>query len=646
MKKRNKNAKMCLGMCLAGALSLAAPMHAMAASGWVEQQGKWRYYQAEQALQLGWLKIGNDWYYFDSPGGEMKTGWFWSSDKKWYFLDNSNGSEQGKMLKGWQWIDGYCYYFDPISGNMLSDTTTPDGYTVNADGHCLNESGLALFTRNKGYQTNTNSAQGQNTGQERGASRTSRGGGSSSRGGGGSSRGDSAGTSDSSRTGDAVFPSRATSQVAAHDFGLGGKVVPEDAVKERDFKNQSSVIQAENPVNDEKKYIPLTSSETLEDPAGVTSEALASPANAAFENSSNTENADSRPAEAVSGEHAIPSAPSESVEETVEEFEMDISEDFTEKRKGNIAQYTDENGQARHIYWVQGITPPVMGENGDFHKEVTMAGGNTFIEYTVTQQDNASWFDVNKAYADSAASARDRNLCFAATASNMLHWWMEQNHERIGHYIERHGDAWRRIGAKSIKLSDYVDSFRSQQDSEIFEMFKMIYGYRADGFNADILADLFINGYTPKERGGTNVENDNLIPDGRGGFFYDVFKGKKLTTRSYRGRYEDLSGFLREELQNGNILGIEHTVFGGSNHIITLWGAEYDENNRLIAIYVTDSDDQNDESTGMKRYNVYNVGGYAKLTTNVTNKSAGSSVNMLHSLSLGEEEWNRYLNEN
>ena len=34
---------------------------------------------------------------------------------------------------GWQWIDGKCYYFD-ANGNMLSNTSTPDGYYVNGDG--------------------------------------------------------------------------------------------------------------------------------------------------------------------------------------------------------------------------------------------------------------------------------------------------------------------------------------------------------------------------------------------------------------------------------------------------------------------------------------------------------------------------------
>lgn len=42
-------------------------------------------------------------------------------------------NDSGANVTGWNWIDGKCYFFEG-NGNMLANTTTPDGYTVNADG--------------------------------------------------------------------------------------------------------------------------------------------------------------------------------------------------------------------------------------------------------------------------------------------------------------------------------------------------------------------------------------------------------------------------------------------------------------------------------------------------------------------------------
>ena len=80
---------------------------------------------------------------------------------------------------------------------------------------------------------------------------------------------------------------------------------------------------------------------------------------------------------------------------------------------------------------------------------------------------------------------------------------------------------------------------------------------------------------------------------------------------------------------------------------MTLWGAEYDLNGKLTAVYVSDSDDQNEEADesdlGMKRLEVRNVGGIAKLSTNQSNKASGSAIGYLHVLYLGSEQWQSYL---
>lgn len=54
----------------------------------------------------------------------------WQQDTNGWWYQNDNGSY---LNNGWCWIDGRCYYFMP-DGYCLTDTTTPDGYTVNTNG--------------------------------------------------------------------------------------------------------------------------------------------------------------------------------------------------------------------------------------------------------------------------------------------------------------------------------------------------------------------------------------------------------------------------------------------------------------------------------------------------------------------------------
>ena len=75
------------------------------------------------------------WYYF-LDSGYMATGWVEVNGSKYYLFPNSDGWK-GRMLTGWQWIDGNCYYLDSQGQNegaLYRNTTTPDGYAVDAEG--------------------------------------------------------------------------------------------------------------------------------------------------------------------------------------------------------------------------------------------------------------------------------------------------------------------------------------------------------------------------------------------------------------------------------------------------------------------------------------------------------------------------------
>lgn len=197
------------------------------AGSWKREQSGWNYINDNGAKAVGWTKTPSGWYYLDASG-LMKTGWLQDTDGNWYFLDTAKGIQEGRMLTGWNWIDGYCYYFDVQSGALLVNTTTPDGYKVNADGK-WEKDGKVMFSQGKGHSStvgtvgsNTNQSSAKKSGlggsSSRGGSGSSRGGGS--RGGSGSSRGGgSRGGSGSSRGGGSRGGSQGGTGGSIGDFG-------------------------------------------------------------------------------------------------------------------------------------------------------------------------------------------------------------------------------------------------------------------------------------------------------------------------------------------------------------------------------------------------------------------------------------------
>lgn len=74
---------------------------------WIQNNVGWWYQRADGSYPTnGWMQIGGIWYCFDSVG-YMRTGWI-QSGGAWYYCD--------------------------ASGAMLTNTTTPDGFKLDANG--------------------------------------------------------------------------------------------------------------------------------------------------------------------------------------------------------------------------------------------------------------------------------------------------------------------------------------------------------------------------------------------------------------------------------------------------------------------------------------------------------------------------------
>lgn len=324
-----------------------------------------------------------------------------------------------------------------------------------------------------------------------------------------------------------------------------------------------------------------------------------------------------------------------------------------------INENTDRE-EIRTVLWVKGIQGPEISS----FKEVR---DGDFLVYQIDYQSGQGWYDINKS--KDGSDIPDEYLCFAAVAGNMLHWWFDQNKEQIDIYLAQQRQFAldpsdnRQLSQQKITLLESLrDSFRSQQDSGIFRKFIKDFGHIKNGFHADVLVDMLINGYTPKEApekgSGPPVNDDEYAPnlenlakniDSRGGLFYPAFGGKKLTYRiSSSQSYNDLEAQVKYYMKQGGMIGLVYNIMNRPTaHIVTIWGAEFDSGGRLVAFYLSDSDDQNEgTNVGMKRLEVRNVDGRSKLGSNQNNLASGALIDHLHIMLPGEDLWQKYFEQN
>lgn len=93
---------------------------------WKQVDGIWYFFDGEGHIATSWRQIDGAWYFFNASGA-MLTGWV-QSGNDWYYMNPS-----GAMATGWVQSGNDWYYMSP-SGTMLSNTTTADGYRLDASG--------------------------------------------------------------------------------------------------------------------------------------------------------------------------------------------------------------------------------------------------------------------------------------------------------------------------------------------------------------------------------------------------------------------------------------------------------------------------------------------------------------------------------
>ena len=119
---------------------------------WQMEEKAWTFVNAKGEKQKGWIVSEGAWYLLKEDSGTLQSGWWKSPSGKWFFFHTAHDGSFGKLCAGWQWIDGYCYYFEDQDSAHLGELLTAgtkDGYSVDEDGRWV-ENGKPVYEQGKG----------------------------------------------------------------------------------------------------------------------------------------------------------------------------------------------------------------------------------------------------------------------------------------------------------------------------------------------------------------------------------------------------------------------------------------------------------------------------------------------------------------
>lgn len=270
---------------------------------------------------------------------------------------------------------------------------------------------------------------------------------------------------------------------------------------------------------------------------------------------------------------------------------------------------------ANRTVWVYGVKEPAESDWG------YVSGTN---QKGLTWKKGCGWYDCNKI---NMAGDPDGSMCWAATASNMIYWWLDQNADNI-----------RRFG-KYIGPTAY----NSSTSCAVFDYFKRY--FVNEGRNTLFGLNWFFVGRLSMPNGGN--------------FFSDVFSAVADVVRGVNA--DEFNLRMKQAFTDKEAIGF-YVKMMGSYHEMSIWGADFDENGRISAVYITDSNDLSQEEitpsvsadgrrfipVGLVRHPVaYKVSDVDKGETMVYMEgSVEGSFTLkfegLHFLGLMEDEWKEY----
>lgn len=183
------------------------------------------------------------------------------------------------------------------------------------------------------------------------------------------------------------------------------------------------------------------------------------------------------------------------------------------------------------------------------------------------------WYDCNKVYPIYPPQG-DSEMCWAAAASNMIYWWLEQNVA----YVDRFAYTGPReyLNAWQCEVFEHYKKAFPNEGRQVYDALDWFFtGRPAEGAKPDVEQGFF------KAVLGDQVNVASYVPVTKGGIFTETLK------QAFRSRQAIECNLLYK---------------GGYLHAINIWGAKFDEKGEVTHIYITDNNDKELDSQGEYPY--------------------------------------------
>lgn len=280
----------------------------------------------------------------------------------------------------------------------------------------------------------------------------------------------------------------------------------------------------------------------------------------------------------------------------------------------NLDIKSPESVFANKAMWVYGVNAPDHpGKDNlpviQYGTEVFPEGqwfrfDNSYMEEQyLTWKEGCGWYDCNKS---AGYNENDANLCWAASASNLIIWWITHNKAYIEAYDKEYGSAVHSTVTSDVfeRPSSEFKPLYSQgtvNRAPVFEFFKSSFpdigSWTRSGVN------WFFTG---------NVKQ-LLTPNIKGfpGFFHHVFSKEDAIAvdSKHNMNKKEFNDFIKDAFVNKKAIGMVVNNMAGptkGNHALVIWGAEFDEEGMVSHIYYCENNFSDSDANGavMKRVSI------------------------------------------